>query len=634
MDKIGHNINMLKNPIDKLSHQHILGLGIGLYIIILTAISWYKYFMLGYNGLDLAIFDNVFFNAISGNGFWSSIQGHHYFADHFAPLLALLLPFYALWPSPLNLLFLQSLLLGLSALPVYLLGKKIINQKWGTALALVWLINPLLWNINLHEWHILPFAIPLLLLAYYFYLQNNFKYFLLLLIASMLIREDVVVVTFMFSLLALLDKKEKKWIIAPAALSILYFIFTMAIISYLRPGGSRFLIYYQWILTSSPWQIVTHILNLSNWEMALGLLLSFLFLPLFSPRYLILSLGILAQIILVAGGSGSVITDTHYSSLFIPGLIISSIWSVKKIKNGQTKKISKIIKFDPTLSKAIILVCVLYLWLVLGPGYGIAARLASPQVIKTDVSKVVNIPPSATIAASYVYLPLFSTRENIYPLHYLLTGYQQFSLEPFPYQLPDYIILDLEDLIAFEVQFKNTYYFSDFYPQGYKNLEKLLRQGYELTTFNHQFAIWQKNKLWQDKYFEDADIDASTDQSPQFTFENLALIDWQWDQNLLKVAWKKQGAITDNFFLKISSDNFSYIRPLTLFIPTSLWQNNQLYQSVIFIPPNKKNIDITIGTISGRVEIDNWRGIKINYTFTDKSPPFSLSKPNSILPDK
>ena len=614
--------------------KKILIAGIVAYTTILTLISWYKYFLLGYNGLDLAIFDNIFFNAISGSGFWSSIQGHHYFADHFTPLLYLFLPFYALWPSPLNLLFVQSLLLGLSALPVYLLGKTIINQKWGVILALAWLANPLLWNINLHEWHILPLAIPLLLLVYYFYLQNDFKKFIIFIILAMLVREDVVVATIMFSLLGWLDKKGKKWIVAPAGLSLLYFIFTMTTIASLRPGGSRFLIYYQWIFESSPLQIVLHILNISNWEMALGLLLSFLFLPLFYPRYLILALGVLAQIVLVAGGSGSVIIDTHYSSLFIPALIISSIWGVKKIKNNNSK-ISRAVKFDLILSKVIIIACLFYLWLTLGPGYGIISRLTSPQPTKTDISKLVDIPQAATIASSYAYLPLFSTRENIYPLHYLLIGKQQFSLEPFPYKQPDYIILDLEDLIAFEIQLKNTYYFSNFYPQGYKNLENLIRQGYELITFNHQFAIWKKNQKWKDKYFEDAGkLSDLPDYRPQFSTDKLALVSWQWNKNLLQITWQKQNTITENLFIKITGDNFSYIRPLSLFIPTSLWKNKQLYKSVIFVPPDKKDVTITIGTISGRVEIDNWRGIKINYDFTAISPDFTITKNQPTSPDK
>ncbi len=611
------------------SPTKLLAIGITIYTLLLTAICWYKYFHLGYNALDLAIFDNVFFNAISGNGFWSSIQGHHYFADHFAPLLALLLPFYALWPSPLNLLFIQSLLLGLSALPVYLLGKKIISQKWGAALALIWLINPLLWNINLHEWHILPLAVPLLLFTYYFYLQNNFKYFLLLLIASMLIREDVVVVTAIFSLLALLDKKDKKWIIAPAVLSVLYFIFTIWLISTLRPGGSRFMMYYQWIFDSSPLQIIAHLLSFGNIEMIIGLLLAFLFIPLLASRYLILALGVFLQIALVAGGGSNIITDTHYSSLFLPALIISSLWGIKKIKNKKTK-LTKLLNFDPALSKTIISVSLVYLLAVLGPGYGIAKETIKPSNTKTNIKKLLlNIPNNATVASSYVYLPIFSTRQQIYSLHYLLIGYQQFSLEPFPYTLPDYFILDLEDLLAFELQLKNTYYFSNFYPQGFNNLKNILSQEYELKSFNHQFAIWQKNKNWQNKYFE-PEIKLNSTTTPLFKAKSIALQSYKVENGLLIAKWRVLKPIPDNLFIRLTTPKISYIRPLSLFTPTSLWQTNKVYQSVIFIPPQTKRITFEIGTIEGQLELDSWRGTKLNYKFKPISPSWTLN----LLSDK
>ncbi len=607
----------------------ILAVGITIYTLLLTAISWYKYFHLGYNALDLAIFDNVFFNAISGNGWWSSIQGHHYFADHFAPLLALLLPFYALWSSPLNLLFWQSLLLGLSALPVYLLGRKIISQKWGAALALVWLINPLLWNINLHEWHILPLAVPLLLLAYYFYLQNNFKYFLLLLIASMLIREDVVVVTFMFSLLALLDKKEKKWIVSPAVLSILYFIFTMWLIAALRPGGSRFMMYYQWIFDSSPLQIIAHLFSLGNIEMIIGLLLAFLFVPLLAGRYLILALGVFLQIALVAGGGSNIITDTHYSSLFLPALIISSLWGIKKIKNKKTK-LTKLLSFDPALSKAIISVSLIYLLATLGPGYGIAKEIIKPEKNKTNIKKLnLKIPDQAIIASSYVYLPIFSTRQKIYPLHYLLIGYQQFSLEPFPYKLPDYFILDLEDLLSFELQLKNAYYFSNFYPQGFNNLKNILSQGYKLKYFNHQFAVWQKNKNWQNKYFE-PEIKLNSTTTPAFRAKSIALQSYKVESGLLIAKWRALKPIADNLFIRLTTPPISYLRPPSLFTPTSLWRTNKIYQSIIFIPPQTKKITIEVGTIEGQLELNNWRGTTPNYKFKPISPSWTLN----LSPDK
>ncbi len=311
-------MNKLSQILEK---KYILHWGMFAYVVVLTTIGWYKYYLLGYNALDLAIYNNVFYNAATGNGWWSSIQGHNYFADHFEPLLYILLPFYWLWPSPLNLLLWQSIIIASVTIPIYLIAKNIINQKLAVVLALAWLINSLAWNINLHEWHLLPLAIPLLLGAYYFYLKNNYKYYFIFLILALLVREDVAIAVGGFFLLGLIEKKSLRWYLTPLFMSLGYFVVANIIISHFQTGGSRFQVYYEWLLNTNLWQFILHFFSLGNIEMILGLLLAFLFLPLLAGNYLILAFGPLFQFILGEPGGSNIIVDTHYASLFIPALI-------------------------------------------------------------------------------------------------------------------------------------------------------------------------------------------------------------------------------------------------------------------------------------------------------------------------
>src|SRR5690606_38195243 len=91
----------------------------------LTVISHIK---LATSSSDLAEYDNLFFNALHGRPFrapaiaghlenWSALQGHAEFG------LYLLLPFYAIAPGAKALLWIQTVLVGLTAIPIFLLGR-------------------------------------------------------------------------------------------------------------------------------------------------------------------------------------------------------------------------------------------------------------------------------------------------------------------------------------------------------------------------------------------------------------------------------------------------------------------------------------------------------------------------------
>ncbi len=409
--------NNLKQFINKTSLK-LLWLFIFLYISFFSLISFWKYFNFLYNGIDLAIFNQVFWNSVDGRLLDFSIHPHSYLGDHFTPFIFLLLPLYALFRSPLILLFLQSFFLGISAWPIYLITKnafKNYKDKFLIAflMAFFFLINPIIWNINLFEFHILPFAIFFLLFAFYFYQKRKFVYFLLFLLLALSVREDVSLAVFMFGFLpffslsfslfslrfpcfsssfwsriAVRDKLRResgisprhgdlalageairtitaratglfrhftrndriKYIFVPIILSTIWFFVSNKIISSFNPDNAyKFLVYYQWIgesnnlqelllnILAHPIKIILHLLSFANLAVIFIFFLSFVFLPVFSKRYLLLALGPVAQIFLSESVSG-IIYSTHYASLFIPALVISSIYGFKRFLEIRRKK--------------------------------------------------------------------------------------------------------------------------------------------------------------------------------------------------------------------------------------------------------------------------------------------------------
>jgi uncharacterized membrane protein len=118
-----------------------------------------------------------------------------YFAQHFSPILFLLLPVYALSPSPTSLLIIKSFILALGALPLYLLAKELLkSNKAGFILAIVYLLYPGLQGANWFDFQPQVF-LPLLFFSLcYFMIKHRWKLYFFSVVLTLMVEEDVVFV--------------------------------------------------------------------------------------------------------------------------------------------------------------------------------------------------------------------------------------------------------------------------------------------------------------------------------------------------------------------------------------------------------------------------------------------------------
>jgi len=486
---------------------YILAAAIILYIIVFSLLCLWKYYNFYYDLMDLAIFNQVFFNTAQGRFFASTIQQSNYLGDHFSPVLFLLLPFYAVFKSPLTLLFLQTLLLGLSSWPVYLIAKNTLGRLWALFFALAFLANPITANINLFEFELLPLAIFFLLWTIYFYKKNNFWAFIFFMLLSLTVREDVSLFAVMFSALALIEKKNIRWIFFPAVIAVTYFILSIEIISYFSPADSyKFLTYYSWlggnflgIVKNSFLKFHLVLLQLfspGDLEMIFGFLLIFAFLPLFSPRHLILAALIFVQYVLSRQANG-LIFRTHYASLFVPALWLSSIYGLNNFfKKEYRNKFIKILQQEKNLAFIILFVTVFYSYFALGPIAAVAKKMSSEGVIsKTARLKneyVKKVSPAFTVISSYEFLPRLSSRKNIYSLNYILADHLQFSKKKYEINKPvDLILADREEISRLYIEYTQRYN----EPLNFENIEQVIKEnGLALTNHSNGLMLYEKSK--------------------------------------------------------------------------------------------------------------------------------------------
>ncbi len=532
----------------------LLGLAIACYFLFFSFLALWKYYNFGYNALDLGIINQVFYNSCQGDFFSSTIHPPTYLADHFSPILFLLLPFYCLtYPQPETLLIIQTLFLALSAWPIYLIAKNALSKGWALAAAAAWLINPLVQNANLYEFHFLHIAVFLIFWAFYFYQKNRFWPFLFATTLALLVREDVALVIFTFGLLSLIQKKKWRWIIAPAIISLVYFIFSLKIIDLFSAIGSyKFLIYYSWLGNSwldviknlflKPQLVLLHLLNIGNFEFILGLLLPLVFLPILQPVYLLLGLGIFSQLVLGGGGSATLL-QIYYPALILPALFISAIFAVKKIIQKDQNPLVKLIYKEKNLSLLIFIVGFFYASAAMGPAAGSLKKLFSDGLAYGQTATrnefIKKLPQNSAVAATYDFLAKVSSRQKVYSLNYAFLGKQQFLQAD--YNLPadtQYILIDFEELLTYYLQYQQNNFFKKQYELAQKEWQNIL-SDFGLIEISDTLALYKKGE--KNKYDLVGYLDKMpniANQNELFASSNIKFLGYNKTQNSYQLFWR------------------------------------------------------------------------------------------------
>ncbi len=452
-----------------------------------------KYYNFDYNILDLAILNQTFFNTIHGDLLANTVNLKSYLADHFTPIIFLLLPFYYIKQSPEILLVLQSSILALAAWPLYLITNKVFkNNLLALFISILWLLNPFIHNANLFEFHLITLVPFFIFWAFYFYKKNNFKIFILFLILALLVREDIFLITSGFSILALIDKKKLKYILTPVIISVIYFVIAYKTINFFSPlDSSQFLVYYAWLggdsllsillsWLSHPLQVIQHIFKWQNIVGIIFVLLPLLLIPLKRVKYLCLMIFPLLQYLMTARGFDVIVYSGYYIMSMLPGIFIALIFGVNKIFNKKYKNIIFILLAFSTL----------YFLIFYSPIKNILAH----QTDK-DYQKIINnysslITGSDSLIISDKLITNFSSRQNIYPICYSYFGEGQLDSAKFDPPQVDFIIIDYSDFLACLTELDSSIFLQDVKDMAPRKWREFLKD-YNLIKVNNNLLLWQ-----------------------------------------------------------------------------------------------------------------------------------------------
>jgi len=174
------------------------------------------------------------------------------FAIHAAYFWIFLFPIYAIAASPYTLLFLQSLCLGLAAIPAYRIAHNLLQDDWAAVLlAAAFVLLPPVVSQNLNQVQEPSFLPFFLLFTFHYFLQKRFGPFMIWAFLSCLNRENVPLAIVMFGFWSLCEKRNWRWFTGPMVLGTVYFLFAIFIAM-------------PWFRKGETWHVTAQFANLGN----------------------------------------------------------------------------------------------------------------------------------------------------------------------------------------------------------------------------------------------------------------------------------------------------------------------------------------------------------------------------------
>jgi uncharacterized membrane protein len=349
-----------------------LGLLILIYIVYFSFFTILRYKTLYASYFDLGIMHQTVFNtyrAITTHD-WSRILeltnpfGYDQIkrmAIHNDLLLAVISPLYILYSGPETLLILQTIILALGAIAVFLLSKHIfsgikskISQYLPLLFAFAYLMYGPMQRANIFDFHAVTFSTTLLLFMFYFWLMKRYTLCFVFFVLSLLSKEQVALITLFFGLYTIWNgyssKKNRNtaYSFLIIFISLSWFLISFYfIIPYFR-GNRHFALSYYGDFGDSPTSIFfgffknpssvyKYIFHIDTFRYFLFLLGPLAFTSLLSLPQLLIAFPEFA-INLFSNNWNMRNIIYHYTSVIQPFIFISAMYGVKQLFVFMKKK--------------------------------------------------------------------------------------------------------------------------------------------------------------------------------------------------------------------------------------------------------------------------------------------------------
>ena len=391
---------------------------------------------------DLGLFTQTLWNTLQGRMMQNSIEEiPQNLAIHMNPVMFLLAPIYALFPTPYTLLVLQTLIIALGAWPLYLLSRYILQEKFlSLIVAISYLLYPGTQWVNWFDFHPIAFLPTFFFAGIYFALQNSWRWAIMFLALAASTKEDAILLVAVAGLWFALSQWRWHTGISISSAGIAYFLVAVLLIMPWFGGGLLRVDRYANLgnspaeiaqtLLFHPLRVLETITETPKLLYVFWLLAPLLFLPL---------LGKWAILLLIPGVVENILTyypaqfsgQYQYDAMVIPGIFLATIYGIRAF-------VRRFPSHRKTLGYTILSAGIIV--------FSLRAPLSNLSLLNeltrtNDRQKAYQammrmVSPNASVAAHTNLVPHLANREYVYMLGY----------EPF---MPDYVLADGADYFGF-----------------------------------------------------------------------------------------------------------------------------------------------------------------------------------------
>jgi uncharacterized membrane protein len=442
------------------------------YLVVFGALSLLQHEAFRTSVFDLGNVDQTLWNTTQGRILYFTTQprmGNSRLGMHVEPILLPMALLYFVFPAPETLLVLQTLAIGLSAWPVFLLARRKLGSPWaGVAFVAAYLLWPGLESANLFEFHAVALS-PFFMLWAFLFLEEalegggplpnpppfrgreshplpspsplggrespislSWALFALFAFLALSTKEDISLLLATLGLYVFLVRRRRAGLLIAAVGAAWFLLSVQVVIPHFRQGReSPFLFLYEewgstpveiaWTMLSRPGLVLDTLWTAENGRFLRGLLLPFAFLSLLELPLFLVTLPSLAISLLSANPLIHQLERYHYAAPFAPFVVVSAIYGMKRLAALAGVVVSRLSRSDVpasfivhVLSVALVAVSLYYHY---QRGFSPLARPYRPIVVnehhRLGHKLAAAIPAGPGVGAQAELIPHVSQRELV-----------------------------------------------------------------------------------------------------------------------------------------------------------------------------------------------------------------------------
>ncbi len=418
----------------------------GLLTIGLSYLSLKQFYFFTGGRYDLAVYSNSLWHTIHGEWFFDSVNNDHLLGDHFAPILIVFAQLYRLWESPVWLLMVQTLALGLGGIALGLITHRLTGSSVTVlVLLLLYVSNPYLHSIAGLSFHPISLAIPVFLWLLYCLDTERYWVALTLACVALLVEESLPPGLVGVGIYVFVFRPQYRWTgLVVALLGALWFMVEVTI--FLPHFSQRALIHWDryanlgpdfpsalYNIATDPLFLVTEafVRDYKIYYLA-ALLVSVGFLPLFAWRQTTLIV-LPALMMLLSQHDGQYKFGFHYSAVVLPFLFYSAAYGIASIRGVIEARFPKRVWSERVLFIGVMALLILNIY----QARGYRLKYIDHEHVAGINTVLEVLPPGASVRSEVNMVAVLSSRHQIAKLGDTIE-------KNFEWWVPEYFVLDFK----------------------------------------------------------------------------------------------------------------------------------------------------------------------------------------------